>query len=210
MRIIIIDDDFLIITALKTILESAGDIDVLTTATDGLNALPLYKVHRPDVVLMDIRMQQMNGLDAAQEILSFDPNAKILLLTTFSDDEYIIKALNIGVKGYLLKQDYANIAPSLHTVHSGQNVFGNEVASKIPNLLSQSASFDYSTYQIGEREYEVIELVSQGYSNKEISEKLFLSEGTIRNYLSNILDKLDLRDRTQLAIFFYQHKARSD
>lgn len=206
MRILIIDDDFLIITALKTILESTGDIQVVQSATDGIEALPLYQKHKPDVVLMDIRMQQMNGLDAAKEILSFDSAAKVLLLTTFSDDEYIIKALNIGVKGYLLKQDYDNIAPSLHAVYSGQNVFGNEITAKIPDLLSKSHQFDYTKFQIGEREYEVIELVAQGHSNKEIAEQLFLSEGTVRNYLSTILDKLGLRDRTQLAVFFYQNK----
>ena len=206
MKIIIIDDDFLIITALKTILETTENIEVLATATDGIDALKLYQRYQPDVVLMDIRMSQMSGLDAAKQILSFDADAKILLLTTFSDDEYIIKALNIDIKGYLLKQDYDNIAPSLHAVNSGQNVFGNEITAKIPHLLSKSLPFDYQQYQIGEREYEVIELVAQGLSNKEIAEQLFLSEGTVRNYLSTILDKLDLRDRTQLAVFFYQHK----
>ena len=206
MNILIIDDDFLIITALKTILETTVDIQVVETATDGTYALPLYQTHKPDVVLMDIRMQEMNGLDAAKQILTFDEKAKVLLLTTFLDDEYIIKALHIGVKGYLLKQDYDNIAPSLHAVHSGQNVFGNEITAKIPNLLSKSQNFDYAKFQIGEREYEVIELVAGGYSNKEIAKQLFLSEGTVRNYLSTILDKLDLRDRTQLAVFFYQNK----
>lgn len=205
MKILIIDDDFLIITALKTILETTGQIKVAETATDGCHALPLYKTHRPDVVLMDIRMQQMNGLDAAREILAFDANAKVLLLTTFSDDEYIIKALHMGVKGYILKQHYANIAPSLQAVYSGQSVFGNEITAKIPELLSETQTFDYSQFQIGKREYEVIELVAGGYNNKEIAEQLFLSEGTVRNYLSTILEKLELRDRTQLAVFFYQH-----
>ena len=207
MKILIIDDDFLIITALKTILEAAGDIEVSETSTDGLYALPLYKTHTPDVVLMDIRMPEMNGLDAAKQILSFHKDAKILLLTTFLDDEYIIKALNLGVKGYILKQDYANIAPSLHAVHSGQNVFGNEITSKIPNLLSNAQPFDYLKFHIGEREYEVIESVAQGYNNKEIADQLFLSEGTVRNYLSTILNKLGLRDRTQLAVFFYQNRS---
>jgi len=206
MQILIIDDDFLIVTALKTILEATSDIEVTKTATDGSYALPLYKKHQPDVVLMDIRMQEMNGLDAAREILAFDKEAKVLLLTTFLDDEYIIKALNLGVKGYILKQDYDNIAPSLHAVYSGQNVFGNEITAKIPELLSQSSPFDYRQFQIGEREYEVIELVATGLSNREIAEQLFLSEGTVRNYLSTILNKLDLRDRTQLAVFFYQNK----
>lgn len=206
MNIIVIDDDFLITTALKTILEATETIHVVQTGKDGSEALMLYQMHHPDVLLMDIRMKQMSGLEAAKQILSYDPTAKILLLTTFSDDEYIIKALKLGVKGYLLKQDYDNIAPAIHAVYSGQNVFGNEITAKIPSLLSNTQHFNYSDCNIGEREYEVIELVAQGLNNREISEALYLSEGTVRNYLSAILDKLELRDRTQLAVFFYQNK----
>lgn len=205
MNILIIDDDFFISTALKTILESHSDISVIAIGSDGEDALPLFRKHKPDVLLMDIRMKNKNGLDAAKDVLSYDKNAKILLLTTFLDDEYIIQALKLGAKGYLLKQDYDSIAPAVKAVHSGQTVFGTEITAKIPNLLSKTRSFDYAKHDINDREFEVIKLVSQGYSNKEISEHLFLSEGTIRNYLSTILDKLELRDRTQLAIFYYQH-----
>lgn len=205
MNIIVIDDDFLITTALKTILEADGEIKVLATGSDGSEALPLFLVHNPDVILMDIRMKNKSGLDAAKEVLSQNKDAKILLLTTFLDDEYIVRALKLGARGYLLKQDYDSIAPAIKAVYSGQTVFGNEITAKIPDLLSQSDSFDYCQYDINAREYEVIELVAEGLSNKEIAEQLYLSEGTVRNYLSTILDKLDLRDRTQLAIFFYQH-----
>lgn len=206
MKIIVIDDDFLITTALKTILEADGEIQVAATGSDGSDALPLYRHHQPDVVLMDIQMKDKNGLDAAKEILSHDSNAKVLLLTTFLDDEYIIKALKIGAKGYLLKQDYDSIGPAVKAVCKGQTVFGNEITAKIPDLISEPETFDYSQLDINDREYKVIQLVAQGLSNKEIAEHLFLSEGTVRNYLSTILDKLDLRDRTQLAIFYYQHQ----
>ena len=166
MKIVIVDDDCLVTGALKTILEVNEDVDVVATGLDGRDAVRLYGEHKPDVLLMDIRMKNMNGLEAATEILYAYPAANILLLTTFLDDEYIVKALRIGAKGYLLKQDYA----------------------------------------INEREKEIIRLIAGGNSNKEIAAELYLSEGTVRNYLSSILDKLQLRDRTQVAVFYYQHK----
>ena len=206
MNIIIVDDDSLVAGALKTILEINEDINVAATGSDGLEACELYRKYQPDILLMDIRMKNMSGLEAATVILQEFPQANILLLTTFSDDEYIIKALRLGTKGYLLKQDYASILPALRAVFSGQTVFGTEIVSRIPELLQSSTAFDYSTYGINERELEIIERIANGYSNKEIASELFLSEGTVRNYLSSILDKLSLRDRTQVAVFYYQHK----
>lgn len=120
MNILIIDDDHLVSGALKTILESQNDFHVPACGNDGQEARSLYARHMPDVLLMDIRMKEMNGLDAAIQILTDFPEARILLLTTFSDDEYIIKALKIGVRGYLLKQDYQHIVPAIHAVFSGQ------------------------------------------------------------------------------------------
>ena len=113
MKLILIDDDCLVVSALKMILESEPDFEVTASADDGSAALALYREHRPDVLLMDIRMKQKNGLEAAEEILQEFPSARILLLTTFSDDEYIIKALKLGAAGYLLKQDYHNIIPAI-------------------------------------------------------------------------------------------------
>ncbi len=206
MKIIIVDDDCLVAGALKTILEVNEDVKVLDTGSDGKQACQLYKKYKPDVLLMDIRMKEMDGLEASERILKMDSKANILLLTTFSDDEYIVKALRLGAKGYLLKQDYGSILPALRAVYSGQTVFGTEIVSKIPDLLQGEKRFDYSSYDINERELEIIELISNGYSNKEIAAELFLSEGTVRNYLSTILEKLQLRDRTQVAVFYYQHK----
>jgi len=206
MIIVIVDDDCLVSGALKTILEVNADVQVAAVGADGQEAIELYRRYRPDVLLMDIRMQKMNGLDASGEILREFPDAKILLLTTFSDDEYIIKALRLGAKGYLLKQDYASILPALRAVDSGQTVFGHEIVSKIPDLIQKKESLNYSEYEINEREEEIIRLIAEGLSNKEIAAKMFLSEGTVRNYLSSILDKLNLRDRTQIAIFYYQHR----
>lgn len=206
MRIVLIDDDQLVCMSLKMILEADSDITVVAVGNDGAEALPLYKEHTPDVLLMDIRMKGMNGTDALAELAKEYPDAKVLFLTTFVDDEYIVKALELGAKGYIVKQNYENIAPALKAVHSGQNVYGTEVMEKLPDLMKTSDTFDYSTYNISEKEYEIITLVADGLSNKEIASHLYLSEGTVRNYLSSILEKLELRDRTQLAVFYYQHK----
>lgn len=196
MKLVIIDDDCLVSGALKTILETDPDVSVCASGTDGTEAVRLYREHLPDILLMDIRMKKVNGLEATAAIRKEFPDAKILLLTTFSDDEYIVKALQLGAKGYLLKQDYANLLPALKAVASGQTVFGCEIVSKLPGLFREKESFDYDSADISERELEIIKLIASGMSNKEIAAELFLSEGTVRNYLSNILDKLNLRDRT--------------
>lgn len=206
MKIVIVDDDIFVSGALTTILEASEKITVAATGSDGTEAVDLYRVYQPDVLLMDIRMKEKSGLDASAEILEEFPDAKILLLTTFSDDEYIVKALKLGAKGYLLKQDYASILPALEAVCSGQTVFGTEIMSRIPELIHSGSSFHYEDYDISRRELEIIRLIADGLSNKEIASQLFLSEGTVRNYLSSILDKLQLRDRTQVAVFYYKHK----
>ncbi len=206
-RILLIDDDELITMSLEMIISSDPAFEIAGRGHSGREAIQLYRETKPDLLLMDIRMEDMNGLDAAETILSEDPLAVILFLTTFSDDEYIVKALKLGVKGYLLKQDYKSLPGALRAALDGQSVFGGAVVNKLPDLLTAGPqTFDYSASSITEKEYEVIQLVSEGFSNKEISQKLFLSEGTVRNYLSSILDKLSLRDRTQLAIFYLKHK----
>lgn len=206
MKVVIIDDDSLVAMSLKTILEAEGDIRVAATGSSGREAIELYGKHMPDVILMDIRMEGMTGLEAGEEILKRYGNAKILFLTTFTDDEYIVQALSIGAKGYLLKQDFESIVPAVKAVCSGQSVFGGQVMGKLPDMLKKKKGIDYARYDITRQEYEIMEEVALGLSNREIAEKLCLSEGTVRNYLSNILRKLNLRDRTQLAVFYYQNR----
>lgn len=205
MKVIIVDDDPFVCISLKTILQAEPGIEVCASGNSGEAAVRLYEDMRPDILLMDIQMGDFSGLDAGAEILEKHPEAKILFLTTFSDDEYIVRALRIGAKGYLIKQDIETIAPALHSVMSGQSVFGSEIVTRIPKMMERSGSMDLSSYGILEREMDVIELVAKGLNNKEIAQSLYLSEGTVRNYLSAILDKLSLRDRTQLAVFYYKN-----
>ncbi len=211
MNIIIVDDDGIIALSLKTILEAGGQT-VLALGNNGEQAVHLYEQYHPDILLMDIQMKPVNGLTAAARIRETYPQAKILFLTTFKDDEYIMKALEVGAKGYILKQEFEGILPALLAVQSGQSVFGDEIISKFPAIshseeenLLQKRKNCYKEKDISEKELDIIRLVADGLSNKEIAAALFLSEGTIRNYLSNILDKLDLRDRTQLAVYYYKH-----
>ena len=206
MRIIIIDDDSFICASLKTILQADPGIEVTAVGTSGEEAIRLYERHCPDILLMDIRMDGIGGLEAGERILQKHPDAKVLFLTTFSDNEYIVKALRMGAKGYLIKQNAEAIAPALRAVMSGQSVFGNEIVAKMPSFISGPTKPDLSEFGVGEREAEIIGQVAKGLNNREIADALFLSEGTVRNYLSVILEKLGLRDRTQLAVFYYKNQ----
>lgn len=201
MKIILADDDKIVETALKTIIQSSGEINIAASCGNGADAVKLYREHNPDVALLDIRMPKMTGIEAAKEIIRFDSGAKVLFLTTFDDGEYITAAVNIGAKGYILKQDYESIVPALKAVEAGQIVLGGEIIQK---LSAGAAKPDFNEYNLSDREVEIISLVGQGLNNKEIAQSLFLSEGTVRNYLSEILIKLNLRDRTQLAVFYHK------
>lgn len=202
MRVLIIDDDPLTCQALQTILEAEAGLSVVGVGHGGQMAVNLFRKLKPDVLLMDIRMEKMGGLLAAEKILARFSRARILFLTTFCDDEYIIQALRLGAKGYILKQDFESIVPALKAVCTGQNVFGDAVVTKMPRLLKGGRRKDLQALGISVREESVIELVAQGLTNREIAQALYLGEGTVRNYVSTILDKLGLRDRTQLAVFY--------
>lgn len=206
MKVLIVDDDQLVCASIKTILQADPDIMVVGTGNNGQQAVELYESLCPDILLMDIRMEKMNGLEASELILSRHGDARILFLTTFSDDAYIIRALKMGVKGYILKQKFESIVPALKAVWLGQSVFGDEIITKLPELLRQKEKASFSSYGISDREQTIMIHVADGMSNREIADVLCLSEGTVRNYISVILEKLNLRDRTQLAIFYYKNK----
>ena len=200
----IVDDDPLVQESLKIILEKDGDIEVVSLCVSGREAVSAFAEVKPDLVLSDIRMEDMDGLAATSEILKIDPQAKVILLTTFLDDEYINQALKVGAKGYILKQDCASLSDAVRAVYGGQTVFGGKIVERLPDLLNRSESFRWEDYDITPKEQEIVELVAEGLSNKEIAQKMFLGEGTVRNMISSVLSKLDLRDRTQLACFYYQ------
>lgn len=205
MKIIIVDDDPLVSASLQIILNNESDMDVVATGSSGAEAIDLVAKHSPDVLVMDIRMDNMNGLEAGEKILATNPDIKILFLTTFLDDEYINKALRLGAAGYILKQECGTLAASVRAVYGGQSVFGSKIVEKLPDMLNRKERFNYDDYGITEKEQQLIEYVADGLSNKEIADKMFLGEGTVRNIMSSVLSKLDLRDRTQLACFYYKN-----
>lgn len=212
MRIAIVDDDPIVCQSLETILTATGTAEVLWTANDGDTAVRRYfetPASRPDVLLIDIQMPGTSGLDAAREILATDPAARILFLTTFTDQSYIAQAMELGAKGYLIKQDVAAVGPALQAVMAGQVVLGAEVLGKLTERTPDPADSDDSRDTadsieglLGEREREITALVAEGLDNRDIAARLFLSEGTVRNRISAILDKLGLTNRTQLAILW--------
>lgn len=216
MRILLIDDDALVTSGIQTIIETKTKNDLLPMRVvgigkNGLEAISLYEQTQPDVVLMDIRMPEMDGITAGKAILSSHPDAKIIYLTTFLEDEYIVDALRIGAKGYLMKTDYDSLIPSIEAVMNNQRVFGDEIVAKIPSYMNYDGGVGVlgtgaaNGAKLTAREKELVELVAEGLNNKEIAEKLHYSEGTVRNYLSVILEKTGSRDRTQLAIYYYKH-----
>ncbi len=206
MKVLIVDDDKLVCQALKTILETEPDVIVPALGHSASEAVTLYEQHRPDVLLMDIRMGESTGIEAGKEILAKYPQARILYLTTFADNEYIAEALRIGARGYLLKQDFDHILPALRSVALGSSVFGDEIISKIPEMMSGEEISFQEEFGLTDKETEIMEQVAEGLSNREIAASSFLSEGTVRNYISVILEKLGLRDRTQLAVFYYKQR----
>jgi len=206
LKIIIADDDGLIRDSLKLLLGMEDDIEVTGTAQNGKEAFQLCQINKPDIVLMDIRMPVMDGVLGTKLIKENFHDVKVVLLTTFKDDEYIREAVKNGAEGYILKnQSSDSIIESLRTVYKGNIVFQKDVANVITGMLKEGKNKKPSDFNLSQREFEVLALIAVGLSNKEIAEKLFLGEGTVRNYITNVLEKLELRDRTQLAIFYLKN-----
>lgn len=198
LKLLLVDDDPMILRALTTILESSG-FEVLNTVQDARDAERQYELLKPDLLILDIRMPEISGLEIARSILAKKPSAAILLLTTFKDAQWLSEALALGCRGYLLKQNFGSIVPAIRAVAAGNHVFDQDVVVSLKDKSEVIAE-----PMLSERENDVFVLVAQGMNNREIGEELHLSEGTVRNYLSLILDKLSLRDRTQIAIYYYR------
>jgi DNA-binding NarL/FixJ family response regulator len=206
MKVLIVDDDALIRDGLKVLLEMEDGFEVAGVAANGREAFAMCQELKPDLVLMDVRMPVMDGVLATGLIKSHCAEIKVVILTTFKDDEYIEQAVKNGAEGYILKsQSLESIVDSLRVVGEGNTVFEKEVAGTLYAILSGEKKKDPASFQITNREFDILKMIGEGSSNQEIAGKLFLSQGTVRNYISNLLLKLDLRDRTQLAIFYQKH-----
>ena len=212
IKILIADDQELIRQSLMIILDNVPVFEVVDCVADGMEVMASVKEEKPDVILMDIRMPRMDGVVCTQRLKELYPDIKIIILTTFDDDEYVFNALKFGASGYLLKGiSMKELSDAIRKVYNGTAMINEDIASKVLRLFSRMAQSnvairveDRLTEDLKPHEWDIIVLVGSGLSNKEIASRLNLSEGTVRNSLSNILSKLQLRDRTQLAIWAVQ------
>ncbi len=215
IRVVLADDQELIRQSLSFVLNKQEDIEMVGTAVNGLEALHLVETQQPDVVLLDVRMPEMDGVECTRRIKQKYPRIKVIILTTFDDDEYIFDALRYGATGYLLKGvSVEGLAGAVREAVRGGSIITPEVASKMLQMFARMAANSAAervgrtdAVELTKTEKQVAGAVGRGLSNKEIAGQLYLSEGTVRNYISGVLRKLELRDRTQLAIWAVQNPA---
>ncbi|MEU2505061.1 response regulator transcription factor [Streptomyces sp. NPDC007863] len=211
IRVLIVDDQIMVREGFSVLLGAMPDIEVVGEAVNGREAVAQVAALRPDVVLMDIRMPELNGIEATREIVAADADAKVLVLTTFDLDEYVYQALRAGASGFLLKDASARqLADGVRIVAAGEALLAPTVTKRLITEFARTADTAPrapSVAQVGElteRETEVLVLIAQGLSNQEIAEHLVVAESTIKTHVSRILVKLGLRDRTQAAVFAYE------
>lgn len=212
VKVLIADDQELIRQSLKIVLGTDSEIESTDSVGDGTDVLKSLEKNVPDVILMDVRMPKMDGTVCTKEVKKKYPDVKIIILTTFDDDDFIYSALKYGASGYILKGiSMEGLKQAIMTVHRGGSMINPDIATKVVRLFSQMAQSDFAievdekgSDELTKSEKIIIQRVGQGLSNKEIAGKLYLSEGTVRNNISRILSKLGLRDRTQLAIWAVQ------
>ncbi len=212
IKVLIVDDQEMIRESLELMLNSRVNIEVIGSAVDGKDAISRAKRGKPDVILMDVRMPGMDGIECMKVIKGFQPKTKVIILTTFDDDEYIYESLKHGADGFLLKGASINeLVKAIELISAGGAIVDTGVSSKVISLFKKMAKADYllkssnEEYDnLADNEVKIIQTVGRGLSNKEIAKQLNFTEGTVRNYISSILKKMELRDRTQIAIFAIQ------
>lgn len=207
IKVLLVDDEQLIRSGLAILLDSYPEIEISGQTSNGQEAADFCETNDVDVVLMDIRMPEVNGIEGTQLIKDANPKIKVLVLTTFQDAEYISQAMRFGASGYLLKDSSSEeIYEAIKIVMNDNIVLDGKIGSEIASLGTSSpeTAFAAETYDLSEKEVNIIRLVASGLSNQQIADQLFLSLGTIKNNISAILSKLELRDRTQLAIFAFK------
>jgi DNA-binding NarL/FixJ family response regulator len=207
IRILLVDDQSLIRRGMKALLKSDSELQVVGEAENGQEAIALVELLQPDVVLMDVRMPVMDGVAATQIIGQKYPQTKVLVLTTFDDQEYIFQSLQAGASGYLLKDTpFEELTTAIRVVQKGYTQLGPGLAQKAMTVVpAPRPNLPPAWQQLTPREQEILQLIAQGASNREIAETLYITEKTVRNHVTNILSQLNLRDRTQAAIFFHSH-----
>lgn len=212
IKVLIAEDQELIRQSIEIMLTNKPEIEIVGSAENGRETIRLTRKLVPDIILMDIRMPEIDGVQCIEIIKEAMPQVKIIVLTTFDDDEYVFNALKNGASGYLLKGiSVAELVQAIKTVARGGALINPNIAAKVFKFFSRMANADYrikvdenALKELGKNEQKIIQLIGIGLSNKEIADKLKLSEGTVRNYISSILNKLNLRDRTQIAIYAVQ------
>ncbi len=211
IKVLIVDDQQLVRDGIKALLEIKDDFNIVGTASDGQQALDILQKIPVDVVLMDIRMPGLGGIDATYQIRQFNKDIRIIMLTTFNNDDYIVKAIKAGANGYLLKDiPKDDLAEAIRLAYRGVSQFSSDTIGMLVerNLLRDTEGSPEPEEEISllnEKEYEILCMIAEGYSNREIAEELFFTEGTVKNYVSKVLNTLHLRDRVQAAIYAVQH-----
>lgn len=202
IRILITDDHAIVREGLQTLIITEPGMEVVGEAADGLEAVKLACELKPDVILMDMVMPRMGGLEAIQKIKEECPEARILVLTSFSDDETVFPAIKAGALGYLLKNTHPDrLLNSIREVHLGRPSMSSDIANKLMSELQRRSDLPPTKEPLTEREMDVLKLIAQGMTNQEIADQLVISEGTARTHVSNILAKLHLANRTQAALY---------
>jgi DNA-binding NarL/FixJ family response regulator len=214
-RLLVVDDQELVRRGLVTLLNMEDDLEVVAEAADGREAVEKCSEFQPDVVLMDVQMPVMNGVEATTEILERTPQVKVLVLSTFAEDEYIVKLVRAGASGYLLKNMQPDLlSDAIRAVHKGVTQLDASVAQRLARYVATTSSpigsLQVDLNKLSGREVEVLKLLAEGKSNKEISAALSIADGTVRNYVSNILLVLGVTDRTQAAIWALKNLNSSD